>query len=350
MIRKIKLLFVLLLAAILSVVMYCSFGIKEQSIQELYKDVTFMRITLEARQYVGQIEYGIKNGRQLENFYNMQETLQGIQGCSSYMEGVYIVSSSAQLLYQRGIKANKLSLTIPAAGAALKSDSYCESEDSRYFYLQSPVKNAKGTIDGYLVMCISKNAVSNAVADYDKQNMLQSAVIALEIFGIALLAIRRVRPDKNSRPVFRLVLVLSIAVAASVVLDSGMVITRFYQIVNDTARQSANKMAQALQSEVDAVAAKGVSQERIYDLNGWLAQNSSELKIVTSLTLDRNRKISANVSQEYINGFFDRILKRTSMLVVFTLLGGLLACAGVSIPERSRRLHQSSGGLGASWT
>jgi len=323
---KAKPIFTVLLLIGLLAVMYGSLNIKDHSIREVYKDVTFMRITMEARGYISQIEYGMKNGRQLDNFYNMQETLLGIQGCSSYMEGAYVVSASGKLLYQNGVKADKLSLTIPQNPVYPKGKLYTLQEDEKYYYLAVPIENGSGQIEGYLLMCIGKNAVDNAVSDYNNQNRIQTLVIGLEIFGMAVFLIRRIRPNKKKQMAFRLALLLSIAVTTTAVLDSGLVIARFYQIVSDTTLQSANKMAQALQSDVDSVVAKGVSLERIYDLNGWLAKNSSELTIVKSLTLDRNRKITATVSRTYIYSFFNRFLLRTALLVLVCILCSAVCC------------------------
>lgn len=326
MARKTKVLFILFLLFSLTVEMYSYQNVKEGSIRELYEDVTFMRIATEARQYISQIEYGIENGRQLDNFYNMQETLKGVQGCSSYMEGAYVVSTDAKLLYQRGVKAEQLNLAVPRDQTYFQEKPYTFSEDGMYLYLTTPIKNGSQEIEGYLLMCIDQNAVNNAASDYNRQNRLQSLIIALEVFGIALLVIWRIPSGKKKQQAFRITLVISLAVVLATVLDSSLVCARFYQIVNDTTSQTANKMAQALQSQVDSVVAKGVSTERIYDLNGWLAQNSSKLEIVTSLTLDRNNKITANVSQSYINGFLHRLLFRSALFIFVTMLYGLVAC------------------------
>lgn len=322
MTRKLKLLFLLLIPAALAAVMCYSLDIKYRSIDELYEDVTFMRITSEARQYVSQIEYGIKNGRQLDNFFNMQDTLKGIQGCSSYMEGAYIVSASAKLLYQSGLNAGNVSLSVPVKDVFSKGKAYTVYDSGKYFYLTVPIRNKSKSPEGYLLMCLGKIAVSNAVSDCNRQDMIQSVVIALEIFGIALLLLRRVKPDKRGSIVLRLMLLLSIAATLSAALDSGMVIAKYYRIVDNTTRQSANKMAQALQSDVDSVMAKGISSERIYDLNGWLAENCSELPIVTSLTLDSNNKITAAVSKSYINSFLNRFVHR---IILFLLV--CMACS-----------------------
>jgi hypothetical protein len=322
---KNKLLFIMLCLAALLVVMFSSLNIKDRSIREVYEDLTFMRIALEARQYISQVEYDIKYGRQLDNFYDMQETLKGVQSCSSYMEGAYIVSASAKLLYQSGLNEG-ISLNIPKDQVYPSGKLFIMEEGVGHYYLTNPIKDGSGKIVGYLIMCIGKNAVSNAVSDYNLQNKVQTAIIVLEIFGIYLFILSRIKSNKKNQVALKLMLVLSITVTVAAALDTGMVLARFYQVANDAAHQSADKMAQSLQSEVDSVIAKGVSADRIYDLNGWLAKNSSELTIVTSLTLDRNQKISATVSQAYINSFFNKFLLRISLLLLACALSGFAAC------------------------
>ncbi|KUO71037.1 MAG: hypothetical protein APF81_15310 [Desulfosporosinus sp. BRH_c37] len=332
---KNKLLFIVLLLVALLAVMFSSLNIKDRSIREVYEDLTFMRISLEARQYISQVEYDIKYGRQLDNFYDMQETLKGVQSCSSYMEGAYIVSASAKLLYQSGLKEG-ISLNIPKDQEYSTGKLFIMEEDVGYYYLTNPIKDGSGKIVGYLIMCIGKNAVSNAVSEYNLQNKEQTAMIVLEIFGVNLFILSRLRPNKKNQVALKLMLVLSITVTVAAALDSGVVLARFYQVVNDAAHQSADKMAQALQSEVDSVIAKGVSADRIYDLNGWLAKSSSELTIVTSLTLDRNQKISATVSQAYINSYFNKFLLRISLLLLTCALGGFVACRTVILFSRPK--------------
>ena len=336
MARKIKGIFILLLLLFLSVAMSGYQAVKEGSIRELYEDVTFMRIATEAKQYISQIEYGIKNGRQLENFYNMQETLKGVQGCSSYMEGAYVVSVGGKLLYQKGIEAKELNLAIPQEPDKVAGKLYTLTKDGTYFYLASPIENARGNVEGYLIMCIGQNAVNNAVSDYNDQNALQSIIIGVEILGAAVLIMSRVKLTGRELAL-RLMLITCLTVTSAIVVDATMVCTRFYQVVDDATTQTANKMAQALQSQVDLVVDKGVPAERIYDLNGWLTLNSSELDMITSLNLDRNNKITPNVSQGYVNGFLYRIVFRSVAYILTTLLGGLIAMGCLSLVTKKKR-------------
>jgi len=325
MVRRIKLAFFMILAVAVIAVMFISCRIKDDSIGDLYEDVTFTRITIEAKRHIHNIEYGIKYGKQLDNFYNMNSTLKDIQRSSSYMEGAYVVSDTGKLLYQSGLKADTLNLVIPKNYEFSKGRIYFMSEDDRYYYLSVPIRRGDNAIVGYLVMCIVKSAVSNAVLEFYEHNRIQSLIIAIEIIGISLFIVRRLKLTEKKKAVLKLIMIFTLAITLAVAVDSGMVIAKYYDIVDDAVRQSANKMAQALQNDVDSVLAKGVPSDRIYDLNGWLARNSSDLSIVTSLTVGKNQKIVANVSQEYINGFLARLVFQLAGLLFVCVLSGIIA-------------------------
>jgi hypothetical protein len=349
MVRRIKPAFFMILVIAVFAVMFISCRIKDDSIHDLYEDVTFTRITIEAKRHIHKIEYGIKYGKQLDNFYNMHSTLKDIQRCSSYMEGAYIVSSTGKLLYQNGLEAGTLNLVIPKNYEFSRGRIYFMSEDERYYYLSIPIRSGDNAIVGYLVMCVVKSAVSNAVLDYNEHNRLQSLIIAIEIIGISLFIIRRLKLNERKKTALKLVAVLTMAVTLAVAIDSGMVIAKYYNIVDNAARQSANKMAQALQNDVDSVLAKGVPSDRIYDLNGWLARNSSDLSIVTSLTIGKNQKIAANVSQEYIKGFLARLVLQLAGLLLACVLSGIAACliavVAVKAYERKDVNSTTTGGI-----
>jgi len=317
---KLKAGFFLLIVVMVSIAMLISCQVKNRSVNALYEDVTFSRIIVEARQYISQIEYGIKYGRQLDNFYNMSETLSRIQQCSSYIEGAYIVSKDYKLLYQSGLKAENLRLSLPKQYQPESGKPYMVERRDNAYYVITPIRGAQNQIEGTLILCISGNVVTNVVSEFTAQNRTQSGLIALEMIGIALLAVWRLNPQDKKKLLAKLMKVLSVCLIVALLIDSGVVLTRYYQIANEATRQTADKMAQAIQSDVDNIINKGVSLERVYDINSWLEKKSSEVGIVTSLTIDENHKITANVSKSYINAFLWKTVWPLVLLLIFCVV------------------------------
>lgn len=315
---KTKTLLIAIMLAALSAAMLISVIIKNQSVKSLYEDVTFTQITMEARQYVSNIEYGLKNGSELEKYYDMDSELEGICQSSSYIDGAYIVSAKKYLLYQTGVKAIQGVLRVPDK---IKG-SYAVYRDNGCYFVVTKINNADNSTAGFLIMRVENSAILNAVADYDRQNQIQSFVIGCEIAGIAVFIIRRAVLASKKKPVFYIIKTLSTLLILAVILDSGVTMIRYYQISNDASLQTVDKIAQALQTSLNEVRAKGVSSDEIYDLSGWLDKSKTEMPIVNTITAEKNEKITATVSNAYVLGF----LGQSALRQLFLLAGCLLFC------------------------
>ena len=57
----------------------------------------------------------------------------------------------------------------------------------------------------------------------------------------------------------------------------------------------------SLQNDLDTVNEKGVALSRIYDLNSWLMENYRDIPFIDNLIYDRNYRITAVISEDYIN-------------------------------------------------
>ena len=103
-----KLLAFLIIAAAVLSSMWLTLTIKYRAIEGLYRSTQLEIRAMEAEQYVNTIEYGIKYGKQLEYFFDIEELLRGVYMTSSYMEGVYVLSSGGDLLFYAGGSAGRI--------------------------------------------------------------------------------------------------------------------------------------------------------------------------------------------------------------------------------------------------
>lgn len=322
--KKVKIAFIGILLICITIASSWCCSLKNKSIETLYKDVTFMQIVAEVRQQVNEIEYGIKNGKDLKSFYNISPILNNILQTYSYMEGVYIVSDKNELLYSKGKSSNELTLGIPDAKALIKGEKlYTDYEDTNYFYLVSKISNPDESIAGYVINCINKEAISNIISDYIKQNQWQSILIAIELSGILIWLVCRIK-DKTKRMIKKFVYILFIGVMSVLVIDTGIATGKFYLLTDNICRQSANKIAQSLQLSVNQILDKEVPASKIYDINAWLSKNNNDLEIISNLSVDKNLKIKADVKQDYIN----QVLRK----FIFRMIRLIMACAvGIGI-------------------
>ena len=86
------------MAALIAFAAQRAYYVRLQMIGSIYSDIIFTRLAVESQEYTRQIEYGVKNGISLENFYNIESVLAGVRRCFSYSNGAYIFSEDHRRL------------------------------------------------------------------------------------------------------------------------------------------------------------------------------------------------------------------------------------------------------------
>lgn len=97
--NKLKVLLIILMGTLIAFSAQRAYYVKTGELSSIYSDIIFTRLAVESQEYTRQIEYGVKNGKSLENFYNISSVLSGVRRCCSYTNGVYIFSSDRRQLY-----------------------------------------------------------------------------------------------------------------------------------------------------------------------------------------------------------------------------------------------------------
>ena len=75
---------------------------KDETIDDAYRTAQETLRATELTQYINNLEFGLRYGKKLDNYYNMDEVLESILRSSPYIEGAYIVDNGAAMLYQAG--------------------------------------------------------------------------------------------------------------------------------------------------------------------------------------------------------------------------------------------------------
>lgn len=294
--NRIKALLAALLAVLLWLVARGTYYVSTATLTSLYTDVYFTRLAVEAQRFTRQIEYGIENGKSLDNFYNINSILTEVRRCSSYINGAYILSADYTLLYSLAEEGEP-----PLQRAAVMSDSriYSYLADGGERYLISvPIYGKDDVPSGFMVLNVRREAVDNIVAQYARENLVQSAGMAVLAFlaGLALL-IRLRRKESVYRTGAR---VITAAVCGCVTIDGALSTLKFYLRIESIIQQSVSKITMALQNDLLSVQEKGAQLSKIYDLNTWLMTSCDEIPFIDNLIYDKNYKITAILSENYI--------------------------------------------------
>ncbi len=298
--NKLKFLLTILMAALIAFAAQRAYYVRMQMIGSIYSDIIFTRLAVESQEYTRQIEYGVKNGKSLENFYNIESVLAGVRRCFSYTNGAYIFSEDHRLLYQLSDSED----TVTRFSVADFSDGrvysvYDDTTGGRYI-LTLPIFGRDNDVCGYMVLDISRSAVDNKLEDYRSEYMIQSAVTGVICWlagTVLMIHMCRFRKKLMRQGMT----VISAAVCAQVALDGALSIYKFSVTLEGLIQQSVSKITMSLQNDLDTVNEKGVALSRIYDLNSWLMENYRDIPFIDNLIYDRNYRITAVISEDYIN-------------------------------------------------
>ena len=162
--------------------------VKNETIDSAYRTAQETLRATELTQYINNLEFGIRYGKALENYFNMDSVLEAILRSSSYVEGAYIIDNEAKLLYQAGEP-------IPDA-AELKvlhngSELYVSSEQFGNAFMFMDIDAADGSQAGTLIVMLNNDIMNTLISSYQQEGRRQSWVILAEgliLFVILFLA------------------------------------------------------------------------------------------------------------------------------------------------------------------
>ncbi|MDL2217590.1 GNAT family N-acetyltransferase [Christensenellaceae bacterium OttesenSCG-928-M15] len=272
---------------------------KKAATAGIVKTTQFAFARVEARQYVVQLEYGIRYGKQLEYYFNISEILQKVRASSSYIRNVYIADGEGALLYAAGNLDLPDFKQIEPIETSAAYDTYTIGNDE---YLRLPISATEdGEPAGYLVVRLSVQALNGLVEREQQKSAVQSYIIGAFGLMLALILLTRFTLFRNAR--FRFVfcaLFLSLSVLVPQGTDMALELWRTNAYVESSATQSTQRLAQTMQQQIDLVMEKGVDYARISGLDAYFAENAENIASVERFSLDANNRVSARPSSTYV--------------------------------------------------
>lgn len=340
--KKVKLLFTLFMGALMLFAAQRVYLVKSGMLSDIYSDIIFTRLAVETQQYTRQIEYGIQNGKNLENFYNMQSILSNVKRCSSYINGAYIVSKDCRLVYSFADEGNETPgmIKVPVDDSLFA----VYEADNGSFLLSVNIDGQNDVAAGYLVLDISNNITNNAISEFNRENFIQISVIgtlALLAGAAALIHLCR----RENCILSDCTRVVSISICTAMAIDGAVSLFKLQIIIDSLIQQSVSKITMTLQNDLDTV--KDLVS-RIYDLNSWLFESCRQVPFIDNLIYDKNYKISAVVSENFTTGQIARYGILLAEIVGICVLAGAFICmlgifADKLINKRKNKGEQNAG-------
>jgi len=337
--KNTKLLFTLLMGVLILFAAQRAYFVKSDMLKDIYSDIIFTRLAVETQQYIRQIEYGLENGKNLENFYNMQSILSDVKRCSSYINGAYIVSEDCHQMYSlaEGKSKGLSKIKVPIDGSIFS----VYEENAGSFLLSVTVNGQNDVAAGFLVLDISHDITDNAISEFNRENLIQISVIGtLAFLAGAVAMIHLCRREKHI--LSDCAKTVSTSICACMSIDGIISVFKLRLIIDSLIQQSVSKITMTLQNDLDTV--KDMVS-RIYDLNSWLFESCRKVPFIDNLIYDKSYKISAVVSEDYTLGQIARFGIVLAEIAGMCVLAGALLCVLGFIADKLINKRNNKGGI-----
>lgn len=320
---KLKLLLALFMGTLIVFTAQRFYYAKTDTLDGIYSDILFTRLAVESQQYTRQIEYGLENGKSLENFYNIQSILNSVKRCYSYTRGAYIISDDFRLLYSNSDDGRTAPTSISIRDFD-DSNIYSVTIVAEDYILTMPIYGRGGQTSGYLALRVDKSAIANTLSEFYLEYKLQAIILSVVVFLISAVII--IHFCRNKDRLFRQCFgVITGSICTYILVDGGLSVFKLQIMIDGIIQQSISKITLSLQNDLDTVQQKGVSVGKIMDFNSWLFESGNNIPFIDNLIYDKNYKITATVSESYIN---EQIWRYAAVVLIVLVIA---AAIGISL-------------------
>lgn len=271
--RKIQLATLLASLFVLAIVLVFNAWLTMTALKKNYVSSLIGSYTVAGSECRRKIEYAVRYGKPLENFYGMRELLQEVKQDAADLVDVQVVLPDGKILYDlkgrtQGTLSGKMLRELdlrpnPGANTVIR-------QAGRYA-LFLPLQDRQGASIGLLNLLFDESLVNARVNVFWRQNirdMLMVAVSAAALLGILLFAV----PIVSQSGVIRRKLIFSmlLSVLGAAQLYYGLTnITLFKNIYLEIARKNTQLSGRIIQKDINQVLRKGVPYSEMTGIEAW---------------------------------------------------------------------------------
>ena len=347
--RKRNLLFILIISVTISLLLSVSSILNIVSFKNTYVDATASSSAIVASGTVNKIEYTLKYGKSLDNYYGIEELFEELESLYGYLNITYIADGSGEILYKSEFAENAKApdeLSGYAASAIETGENQIWIEnDTQHILL--PIRDRSQTAIAALGLSYNVNMLDEAIGVYVDDSVLYTATAIG--FGIALLVLLffLIRHGFHYKPL--LLIVITVVVAANIVFGATAydVFSNGYLALT---HNTSDIFYEKIRSDVDAVVSQGVNYDDLEGMDQYfddLVSRTNELQSIRfspsgvpdensdylnsyALSADASGnkvKLVIEVSQKYVESKITTIL----IEIIVSIITALMIAAEVII-------------------
>lgn len=368
------------MAGMITIIIVLSFvsGLNINSFKNNHINSLSKSYNVVAGEKVKKIEYGLKYGKHLESFYDIEHILIDIKNSSTDVDNVRIVLKNGNVGYdlnhesQGQVVEEKINNKLKSQDFKDKEYEFILEEDKYHMFI--PIKNINETIVGYLEIIFEASVIEEVMDKYIYSTIKYTAIIMLIAIIVLGVFINRCSFEskenriENKKFIIIILLILGLTQIANTLNN----INTYRQGYVSISRSSANICSNLIKENINSVLSRGMSYKELYGIEIWLDEilkSNSEIESISivdseegilyrvgtdnnfestyELALDKDKfnmegKLKVGLSSAYINDkITNMILDAITILVIsFVFMIEIVICSLFFVNKKVKSLKQ----------
>ncbi|MEI7025495.1 MFS transporter [Paenibacillus sp. y28] len=268
-------------------------GLNIASFKQNYTGSLVSSYAVSGGETVRKIEYAVKYGKPLSNFYGIEELLRTTLSHTPDLREILVVQPDGIVLYNQAGRAEgrKLDHTLvekfagAAEGKGSEDYSFAQSNDLDYVFL--PIHDKSEQVIGQLAMVFEDRVVQSQINRY-MPDLLRS------LFGLALAAMlglmvyfsrARLFTEQGGIRKARVMAAILIVLSTAQIIFGVLNYQLFKNAYVETAQRTAAQTAATIQKDIRAVIDKGVTYDKLYGLDDYLQRIVQTVPVLHSIAV-----------------------------------------------------------------
>jgi len=223
------------------------------------------------------IEYAVKYGKPLDNFYGIKEVLAQNKKFVQQIEDVRIINPGGKIIYslQEETEGNVLSdkLKIQADfSTKLRDQTYKIGNEMEKYYIFMPIMDKEGTWIGTLAMVFDKAVIDDKISVFLQLTFKTMLLVSFcaSLLLIYLLRKNSILDEKNQIDKKQLIFIFAVLLGISQVLFGYINNNNFKEFYTQIAKKNTAITADIVSNDINKVINRGADYSQLTGLGAWL--------------------------------------------------------------------------------
>lgn len=266
-----------------------------QSFKNTYLETTAQDNAVVAEGVVNQLEYALRYGKTLDNYYGIDAVFEELYRYCGYMERVSIVDREQNILYEDGTAKGEPEAFEEELDRVVESGEPSIWTGGGKQHILLPVRGRDQTVTAALSMSYSTDALKTQIGFYVSRiykNALISALAGVALF-LALFFLIRKNQDRR-----RLSGILVPAILISNLMSGMMSYGVFRQGYLEITRNTAGILESKIAADIDKVVSQGVPYEELYGIDEYFEDILKGTEQMEAVRLESGEAAKAQNGEE----------------------------------------------------